>query len=158
MDAAQVLDEYERWLTRQALADRTRSSYRRWVRELVARLATGGELDAFLAVDAEDDRRAVLGDWRRRLVDRGLAPSFRNVGPPLAPGVAAESEPERAEQLPLGERLQRDPGQLLDRALQVQMPLARIVPPRARVESSPGRCRAASSCPARSCDPERDGR
>jgi hypothetical protein len=84
------------------------------VRELVARLATGGELDAFLAVDAEDDRRAVLGDWRRRLVDRGLAPSFRNVGPPLAPGVAAESEPERAEQLPLGERLQRDPGQLLD--------------------------------------------
>jgi hypothetical protein len=33
------------------LADRTRSSYRRWVRELVAHLAPGGELDAFLAVD-----------------------------------------------------------------------------------------------------------
>jgi hypothetical protein len=34
-----------------ALADKTRSSYRRWVRELVADLAAGGELDAFLAVD-----------------------------------------------------------------------------------------------------------
>jgi hypothetical protein len=49
------------------------------VRELVAELAAGGELDAFLAVDGEDDRRAVLGDWRRRLVDRGLAPSTVNL-------------------------------------------------------------------------------
>ncbi len=74
MDAAQVLDEYERWLTRQALADRTRSSYRRWLRELVAHLAAGGKLDAFLTADGEDDRRAVLGDWRRRLVDRDWRP------------------------------------------------------------------------------------
>jgi hypothetical protein len=49
------------------------------VRELVAHLADGGELDAFLAVDGEDDRRAVLGDWRLRLVDRGLAPSTVNL-------------------------------------------------------------------------------
>jgi hypothetical protein len=34
VDAAHVLDEYDRWLARQALADRTCSVYRRWVREL----------------------------------------------------------------------------------------------------------------------------
>ncbi len=74
-----ILAEYERWIERQALAARTRSSYRRWVRELIVHLAAGRELDAFLAVDGEDDRRAVLGDWRRRLVDRGLAPSTVNL-------------------------------------------------------------------------------
>ncbi len=79
MQADWVLDDYNGWLERQALAARTRSSYRRWVRELVAHLAAGGELDAFLAADGEDDRRAVLGDWRRRLVDRGLAPSTVNL-------------------------------------------------------------------------------
>ena len=72
-------DQYDRWLKRQALAARTRSSYRRWVRELVAHLAAGGELDVFLAVAGEDDRRALLADWRRRLVDRGLAPSTVNL-------------------------------------------------------------------------------
>lgn len=79
MQADGVLDDYDGWLERQALAARTRSSYRRWVRELVAHMAAGGELDAFLAADGEDDRRAVLGDWRRRLVDRGLAPSTVNL-------------------------------------------------------------------------------
>jgi hypothetical protein len=79
VQADHVLGDYERWLGRQALAARTCSSYRRWVRELVAHLAGGGELEAFLAVDGEDDRRAVLGDWRRRLVDRGLAPSTVNL-------------------------------------------------------------------------------
>jgi hypothetical protein len=79
VQAGQVLEEYDSWLDRQALAVRTRSSYRRWVGELVAHLTAGGELDAFLAVDGGDDRRAVLGDWRRRLVDRGLAPSTVNL-------------------------------------------------------------------------------
>jgi len=72
--ADRVLDEYDGWLERQALAARTRSSYRRWVRELVAHLTAGGELDAFLAADGEDDRRAVLGDWRRRWLTVGRRP------------------------------------------------------------------------------------
>ena len=79
MQADRVSDEYDWWLERQGLAARTRSSYRRWARELVAHLAAGRELDAFLAVDGEDDRRALLADWRRRLVDRGLAPSTVNL-------------------------------------------------------------------------------
>jgi site-specific recombinase XerD len=105
MDAAQVLEEYERWLTRQALADRTRSSYRRWVRELVADLAAAGELDAFLAVDGEDDRRAVLGDWRRRLVDRDLAPSTVN----LALAAATSLLDSRALLAPRVARVEVDP-------------------------------------------------
>ncbi len=79
MQADKVLDGYDRWVERQALATRTRASYRRWVSELVENLSAGGELDKFLAVDGEDDRRALLGDWRRRLVDRGLAPSTVNL-------------------------------------------------------------------------------
>ena len=105
MDAARVLEEYERWLTRQALADRTRSSYRRWVRELVAHLAAGGELDAFLAVDGGDDRRAVLGDWRRRLVDRDLAPSTVN----LALAAATSLLDSRALLAPRVLRVEVDP-------------------------------------------------
>src|ERR1035438_7629730 len=105
MDAAQVLDEYVRWLARQALADRTRSSYRRWVRELVAHLAAGGELDAFLAVDGGDDRRAVLGDWRRRLVDRDLAPSTVN----LALAAATSLLDSRALLAPRVLRVEVDP-------------------------------------------------
>jgi integrase len=77
--ADQLLADYDHWLERQALAIRTRSAYRRWVRELVAHLDVGGELAGFLARDGEHDRRAVLGDWRRRLVDRGLAPSTVNL-------------------------------------------------------------------------------
>jgi hypothetical protein len=42
-------------------------------------LAAGDELEGFLARDGEHDRRAALGDWRRRLVDRGLAPSTVNL-------------------------------------------------------------------------------
>jgi integrase len=79
VDAADVLDCYEHWLGRQALADRTCSSYARWVREFVGHLDAGGELDAFLAVNGDDDRRAAIGDWRRRLVDRRLAPSTVNL-------------------------------------------------------------------------------
>jgi hypothetical protein len=59
VQADHVLDEHQPWLGRQALAARTRSSYRRWVRELVAHLTAGGELEAFLAAGGEDDRRAV---------------------------------------------------------------------------------------------------
>jgi hypothetical protein len=80
VSAEHVLADYDRWLDRQALAARSRASYRRWVRELVdEQLAATGELGAFLAPDGEPDRRAVLGDWRRRLVDRGLAPSTVNL-------------------------------------------------------------------------------
>ena len=60
MQADRILDDYDGWIERQALAARTRSSYRRWVRELIAYLTAGGELDAFLVVDGEDDRRALL--------------------------------------------------------------------------------------------------
>ena len=77
---------------------------------MVAHLAAGGELDAFLAVDGEDDRRALLGDWRRRLVDRGLAPSTVNLAlaassslldsralpPPRLARVEVEPSPARA--------------------------------------------------------------
>lgn len=47
--------------------------------ELAVYLDAGDELQAFLAPDGEHDRHAVLGDWRRRLVDRGLAPSTVNL-------------------------------------------------------------------------------
>jgi len=77
--ADQVLADYDRWLDRQALAARTRAGYRRWVRELVEHLDAGDELEGFLSRDGEHDRRAVLGDWRRRLIDRGLAPSTVNL-------------------------------------------------------------------------------
>ena len=73
------LADYERWLASTPLAARTRANYRRWVVELVADLAAGGELAAFLAVAGEHDRRALLTDWRRRLVDRGLAPATVNL-------------------------------------------------------------------------------
>jgi len=77
--ADRILADYDRWLQRQALAARTRTSYRRWVGELVEHLTAGDELAAFLARDGEHDRRAMLGDWRRRLVDGGLAPSTVNL-------------------------------------------------------------------------------
>jgi hypothetical protein len=79
VSADQILADYDRWLQRQALAARTRASYRRWVSELVAHLDAGDELRMFLARDGEHDRRALLGDWRRRLVDRTLAPSTVNL-------------------------------------------------------------------------------
>ena len=105
MQADRVLDDYERWLGCQALAARTRSSYRRWVRELIAHLTAGGELAAFLAVDGEDDRRAVLSDWRRRLVDRGLAPSTVN----LALAAATSLLDSRALRAPRVPRVEVDP-------------------------------------------------
>src|SRR3954453_18499160 len=79
LSAAAVLDAYDAWLGRQALAPRTRSAYRRWVLELVEYLVAGDELDAFLSTSGDDDRRAVVADWRRRLVDRRLAPSTVNL-------------------------------------------------------------------------------
>jgi hypothetical protein len=77
--AAQLLTEYDAWVERQALVPRTRSAYRRWVHELVEHLEAGDELTAFLAQDGEHDRRAVVADWRRRLVDQRLAPSTINL-------------------------------------------------------------------------------
>jgi len=103
--ADQVLADYDRWLERQALAARTRSSYRRWVGELVAHLDAGDELVAFLAPDGEHDRRAVLGDWRRRLVDRRLAPSTVN----LALAAATSLLDSRALVAPRVPRVEIDP-------------------------------------------------
>jgi site-specific recombinase XerD len=103
--ADQVLVDYDRWLERQALAARTRASYRRWVRELVAHLDAGDELQAFLAPNGERDRRAVLGDWRRRLVDRGLAPSTVN----LALAAATSLLDSRALPAPRVPRVELDP-------------------------------------------------
>ena len=70
-----MLDDYDAWLDRQALAARTRSAYRRWVRELVEHLVAGGELEAFVAPDGETiaARSSATGaggwsivGWRRR--------------------------------------------------------------------------------------------
>ncbi|MGH2946709.1 MAG: tyrosine-type recombinase/integrase [Solirubrobacteraceae bacterium] len=105
MPADQVLADYDRWLERQALAARTRASYRRWVRELTAHLVAGDELEGFLATDGEHDRRAALGDWRRRLVDRGLAPTTVN----LALAAATSLLDSRALQAPRVPRVEVDP-------------------------------------------------
>ncbi|MGH2947508.1 MAG: tyrosine-type recombinase/integrase [Solirubrobacteraceae bacterium] len=105
MHAEQVLADYDRWLERQALAARTRASYRRWVGELAAHLDAGGELECFLAPDGEHDRRAVLGDWRRRLVDRGFAPSTVN----LALAAATSLLDSRALPAPRVPRVELDP-------------------------------------------------
>lgn len=75
------------------------------MRELVAHLTAGGELEAFLAVDGEDDRRALLGDWRRRLVDLGLAPSTVN----LALAAATSLLDSRALPAPRVPRVEVDP-------------------------------------------------
>src|SRR4051795_11599389 len=103
--AAQVLDSYGAWLDRQALAARTRSAYRRWVAELLEHLVAGGELDAFLAPAGGDDPRAVLADWRRRLVDRRLAPSTVN----LALAAATSLLDSRALGVPVVRRVEIDP-------------------------------------------------
>src|SRR3954470_11929346 len=103
--AARVLDAYGEWLERQALAARTRSAYRRWVAELLEHLVAGGELDAFLAPASDDDRRAALTDWRRRLVDRRLAPSTVN----LALAAATSLLDSRALRAPAVRRVEVDP-------------------------------------------------
>ena len=103
--ATQVLADYDTWLERQALAPRTRTAYRRWVRELVEYLAAGDELAAFLAADGEHDRRALVGDWRRRLVDRRLAPSTVN----LALAAATSLLDSRALERPAVRRVEVDP-------------------------------------------------
>src|SRR3954453_21031434 len=103
--AAEVLDAYDTWLAGQALAPRTRSAYRRWVLELLEHLAAGDELDAFLAPAGDDDRRAVLADWRRRLVDRRLAPPTVN----LALAAATSLLDSRALAAPAVRRVEVDP-------------------------------------------------
>src|SRR3954470_16539648 len=105
--AARVLDAYGEWLERQALAARTRSAYRRWVAELLEHLVAGGELDAFLAPACDDDRRAALTDWRRRLVDRRLAPSTVN----LALAAATSLLDSRALRVPGARRVEVDPAE-----------------------------------------------
>src|SRR4051794_718925 len=103
--AAQVADEYGKWLDRQALAARTRAAYRRWVIELLEHLDAEDELDAFLAGAGGDDRRAVLTDWRRRLVDRRLAPPTVN----LALAAATSLLDSRALRTPAVRRVEIDP-------------------------------------------------
>src|SRR4051812_38512390 len=107
LSAAEALDAYDAWLGRQALAPRTRLAYRRWVRELLEHLAAGEELDAFLAAADDGDRRALLGDWRRRLVDRRLAPSTVN----LALAAATSLLGSRALRAPAVRRVEVDPKQ-----------------------------------------------
>ena len=76
------------------------------MRELVREhLAAGDELEGFLATDGEHDRRAALGDWRRRLVDRGLAPSTVN----LALAAATSLLDSRALIAPRVPRVELDP-------------------------------------------------
>src|SRR4051812_38863858 len=104
LSAAEVLDAYETWLGRQALAPRTRSAYRRWVLELLKHLTAGDELEAFLSASGDDDRRAVLADWRRRLVDRRLAPSTVN----LALAAATSLLDSRAIPAPAVRRVELD--------------------------------------------------
>src|SRR3954451_13518364 len=105
--AAQVAGEYGEWLDRQALAARTRSAYRRWVAELLEHLDAEDELDAFLAPAGDDDRRAVLADWRRRLVDRRLAPPTVN----LALAAATSLLDSRALPAPAVRRVELDPSE-----------------------------------------------
>jgi hypothetical protein len=52
--------------------------------ELVEHLVAGDELDPFLATSGDDDRRAVIADRRRGLLDRRLAPSTVNLAPAAA--------------------------------------------------------------------------
>src|SRR4051794_35240335 len=103
--AAEVLDGYGQWLDRQALAPRTRWADRRWVGELLEHVLSSDELDAFLAPAGHDDRRAVLADWRRRLVDRRLAPSTVN----LALAAATSLLDSRALRAPAVRRVEIDP-------------------------------------------------
>ena len=79
MRSVQVLDRYDRWLKDTPLAARSQANYRRWVVQLVEDLDAPGELATFLAPGGEPDRRATLTDWRRRLVDGGLAPATVNL-------------------------------------------------------------------------------
>jgi hypothetical protein len=70
--AAHVLGHCNAWLERRALAPRTGSAQERWVSELVERLPASNDFNGFVAASCEDDRRAVMDDWRR-LIDRRLA-------------------------------------------------------------------------------------
>ena len=103
--AEQLLIEYDAWLSRQALAQRTQAAYLRWARELVEHLAVAGELEAFVSPEGDDDRRALVSDWRRRLVDRRLAPSTVN----LALAAATSLLDSRALRSPQVRRVEVDP-------------------------------------------------
>ena len=79
MGSVQVLNRHESWLSSTALAPRSRANYRRWVVELVEDLDAGGQLVGFLEVGDERKRHTALTDWRRQLIDRGLAPATVNL-------------------------------------------------------------------------------
>jgi integrase len=79
MRSVQVLDRYGSWLDSTALAARSQANYRRWVIELVEDLDAAGELAAFLALGGEQKRLVTLTNWRRQLIDRGLAPATVNL-------------------------------------------------------------------------------
>jgi len=77
-----VLVRYDGWLSEQRLSVATRRSYRRWVAELLEDLAGGDPQLRVLdgrGVKVGREREAAFRDWRRRLVDRRLAPSTVNL-------------------------------------------------------------------------------
>ena len=79
---ARMLARYDRWLSEQRLSAATRRSYRRWVAELLEDLAAADpELGVLGGRGAKAAREceAAFRDWRRRLVDRRLAPSTVNL-------------------------------------------------------------------------------
>jgi site-specific recombinase XerD len=122
----EVLTEYDAWLKRQVLAVRTRAAYRRWVRGFLEHLDAGGELERFFAPDGDHDRRSAVADWRRRLVDRRLAPATVNLAlaavtslldsralrAPDVPRVEVDSKAPRALSQPQLRALQRETDRL----------------------------------------------
>ena len=73
-----MMARYERWLSEQRLSAATRRSYRRWVLELLEDLAGADpQLGVLSGRGVTAGREAAFRDWRRRLVDRRLAPSTR---------------------------------------------------------------------------------
>ena len=114
---ARVMVRYERWLYEQRLSAATRRSYRRWVAELLEDLAGG---DAELGVlggrgaKAGREREAALRDWRRRLVDRRLAPSTINLA------LAAAASLLDALRLPPASVPRVDPAPAARRALELE--------------------------------------
>jgi site-specific recombinase XerD len=75
------------------------------VRELVEHLDAGDELATFLGPAGEHDRRAVVSGWRRRLIDRRLAPSTVN----LALAAATSLLDSRSLRRPDVPRVELDP-------------------------------------------------
>jgi hypothetical protein len=108
---------YERWLSEQRLSAATRRSYRRWVVELLEDLVGADPQLGVLSgrgVTAGREREATLRDWRRRLVDRRLAPSTVNLA------LAAAASLLDALRLPSASVPRVDPAPAARRALELE--------------------------------------